>query len=435
MGRDGGAVRAQGVELSATFLDQLLLSGQSFLIGALFVALATKTEYGAYLLLASALLLVTSAHNALICTPFTSVVSRLEGYERTRARDGFFLLQLQASAVLAALFAAGTWILTAGQRHPDPLLAFAIGLAVLGTCARDFRRTEYFLGEDLRGLLFTDTLYVATGLLLLGAGAWMGHGLGAALALAAVGAAGLLTGLRRTTRDRDDVLGLRLASRAWTLARDQARWTFPWTLVSWCQNSSYPYLIALAASAAAVADAGAARLILMPVTLFSVGWNRLFFARAGRHLGRGSRGQVWTLAVRGAALLGAIVLLYGIAALLLASFRSGALLPVSYRHLSGLVLAWSLYFLVTTVRGVGSAALLAHQEARRLFRISAFAAAVSLPVALLLGRAVGPGGLIAGIAGGEAVIAVSVWSTLAGFERGELAPEEALAERRNPWAA
>jgi O-antigen/teichoic acid export membrane protein len=244
---------------------------------------------------------------------------------------------------------------------------------------------------------------------------------------------GMLTGFRKTTRDAGDLLGLGLCSRAWSLAREQARWTFPWTVISWLQNSSYPYLIALGAGALAVADAGAARLLIMPVTLFSVGWNRLFFARAGRRLGSGARGDVWAIATRGVALLAVIVLIYCAAPLVLTTFRGGALLPEKYRHLTGLVLAWSAYFLVTTLRGVGSSALLAHREARSLFRVSAIAAAVSLPAAMFLSRAWGPAGLILGLSGGEAAIAVSVWSTLAGLERVER-PQE-MPQRRDTRAA
>jgi hypothetical protein len=84
---------------------------------------------------------------------------------------------------------------------------------------------------------------------------------------------------------------------------------------------------------------------------------------------------------------------------------------------------------------VGSAALLAHQEARNLFRVSAIAAAVSLPIALFLGRAWGPAGLILGLAGGEAGVAVSVWATLAGLERGGEASREAIPQRGDPRAA
>jgi O-antigen/teichoic acid export membrane protein len=362
---------------------------------------------------------VTSVHNAVICTPFTAVVSRLTGAERIWAADGFYWLQLLAASVVAVALAVGAFSWTVFQGHPDPWMGLAMGFAVLGSCAREFRRTEYFLKEDLRGLLVTDGGYVLTGLIVLGVGMKLSHGLSASLALFAVGVSGLFTGLRRTVRDQGDVLGVRLGSHAWGLAREQARWTFPWTVISWLQNSSYPYLIALCAGALAVADAGAARLMIMPVTLFSVGWNRLFFARAGRRLGTGSRGDVWSLATRGVAMLAVIVLIYCAAPLALTSLRGGALLPEKYRHLTGLVLAWSVYFLVTTLRGVGSAALLAHQEARSLFRVSAIAALVSLPIALFLGRAWGPAGLILGLAGGEAGVAVSVWSTLAGLTRGE----------------
>ena len=421
------------MELSATFLDQLLLSGQSFLLGALFIALASKSEYGSYLLLVSALLLVTSVHNAVICTPFTAAVSRLTGAERIWSTDGFYWLQLLAGSVAAVVLGVLAVVWTIAQGRPDAWMGLAMGSAVLGSCAREFRRTEYFLREDLRGLLLTDGLYVLIGLLLLGAGMKLQGGLSASVALLSVGAAGMLTGFRKTTRDSGDHLGLGLASRAWGLAREQARWTFPWTLISWVQNSSYPYLIALGAGALAVADAGAARLLIMPVTLFSVGWNRLFFARAGRRLGSGARGDVWPIAARGAAMLAVIVLLYCAAPLALTSFRGGALLPGKYRHLTGLVLAWSAYFLVTTLRGVGSAALLAHREARSLFRVSAIAAAVSLPVAMLLSRAWGPAGLILGLTGGEAAVLVSVWSTLSGLERAER--PHGIPQRRDTRAA
>ena len=66
------------------------------------------------------------------------------------------------------------------------------------------------------------------------------------------------------------------------------------------------------------------RLLVTPVTLLGVGWSRLFFARAGRRLDSAPRGELLKTAVRGAAVLGGLIVLFCVGAMaVIGSIKDG----------------------------------------------------------------------------------------------------------------
>ncbi|HZI89508.1 MAG TPA: hypothetical protein VFD83_03550, partial [Candidatus Polarisedimenticolia bacterium] len=276
-------------------------------------------------------------------------------------------------------------------------------LAVIGSWMREFRRTEGFLRQSPREVLRGDLQYAALCCVAVGAEVAMQRKLSAALVLAFVGAAGIVTGLRRFGQApaNGDTL-----TQLWP----QVRWTIPNVVVTWMQGNSFPYFVAMFAGARGVADLSAARLFLMPISLLSVAWARVFQPQAGERLAAAEPESVFAMARSGAAQLFLVGVTYGVLLFGIGALGGWRLLPDRYAGIVGVMVLWWVYFLVSCVRSVATVGLIAHLVFKRLFSFSVLVAVISVPLMLLSGQWLGYEFIIAGMALGEAFLAFLLWS-------------------------
>src|SRR4051812_40784449 len=263
-----------------SMLDQMLLSALNFLIGATFVALSPKEEYGSYVLVFGFLLLLSSIQNALINTPLTANGSKLLGDERNRFIETMYRSQTAACAVVAVALGLGVALWPSGDRHGSLALGAATFVAVFGSWMREFRRTEGFLRQAPREVLWGDLKYAALCCIGLASEILLRKKLSAPGALALVGLAGIVTSVRIPRFRRLVSENESAVPPLWP----QVRWTVPNVVVSWAQGNSFPYFVAMLAGSRGVADLSAARLFLMPLSLLSVAWARVFQPSAGERL-------------------------------------------------------------------------------------------------------------------------------------------------------
>jgi O-antigen/teichoic acid export membrane protein len=408
-GPAGPWITTEWIRFAVVMADQALMSGLSLFIGALFIARAPKEEYGVYALVVALVLLLNGVQNALVCTPLTANGARLQGEEQGAFIDRMFGLQTSLALVLAGLTGVGIWMWERGSGHAETeALARATAVAVMGAWMREFRRTENFLRLQVWKALFGDVAYLVlacTGLLLVGAHTGT---MRASWALAVVGVAGVVTGLR--TFHGSQVRAPMLPTLR--LIGGQGRWTLPGVVVTWAQSTAYSYLVALIVGSTAVADLSASRLFLTPPSFAVAAWSRLFIPRAGRLIAVGGDQAVWRLARRGAAELLVLTLAYVTLLAVFFSLGGVRLLPTKYAGAGTLVAAWAIYFLVNILRGVASTALAAHTAFRSLFVLSLWTALLSVPIMILGLRAVGTVGVIMGMLITEALLACLVWRDL-----------------------
>jgi O-antigen/teichoic acid export membrane protein len=390
-------------KVAVSVLDQLLLSALNLLIGAAFVVLSPKEEYGNYVLVFGFLLLLSSIQNALVNTPLTANGSKLTGEARARFIEGMYGVQTAACVVTALVLGVGVWLWPVGDRHGHLVLAAATVVAVFGSWMREFRRTEGFLEQRPTSVLWGDLAYVALCCAALGVELAVRHRLSATGALMWVGLAGILTGLRRPSA---------LRPPDWVLLWPQVRWTLPNVVVTWLQGNSFPYFAAIIAGTRGAADLAAARLFVMPISLLAVGWARVFQPQAGEKLADSDPEAALAMARTGALQLFSVGIGYGVLLLGFGALGGWRLLPAQYSGITTPIILWWIYFLVSSTRGVATVGLIAHLAFKQLFSFSVVTALASVPLMIVAGRWLGPEFIILGMALGEGLLAAVSWRQL-----------------------
>jgi hypothetical protein len=181
----------------------------------------------------------------------------------------------------------------------------------------------------------------------------------------------------------------------------------------WVQGSSYPYVIALMADTAAVADFAAARLPAAPLALLCAGWTRFFLPAASSTLAEGGAGVLWRKSRMAVGLPIGLMIAYLTALFAIHAIAGAAFWPAKYAHLGPLVGLWCLYFLFTAVRGVASTALLAQMAFRTVFSRTSISAVAAIAGMLVLGLLWNLPGILVGMLVGEAVLGVLGWREFA----------------------
>jgi O-antigen/teichoic acid export membrane protein len=390
----------------------VLLSLQNMLIGISFIYGSTTHEYASYSLIYSALLLLASVQNVVVLVPLTTKGSAAREEDRHGVLDSMVGAQsvlLWASGLGLAAFSLTVSI--------EPLLhrvALCLGCiaGVVGSWVREYRRSEQILLGHHVQLVWADVL--STGVLLAGLLATIsGFGtLGAAVALFITGLAGIAGSLAA----RPIALWPKTLRIGMLTARDllsESRWTLPWTLLVWLQNSSFPFLVMALAGKTAVAEVAAARLAVAPIGLLAGGYNRALLPQTAGAVARGEVKSVLPMAERGMGVLTGTVATYSLAVLLLVGIGLARALPPAYANSLWIVPVWVAVALGSALRGVSSTALLSLGRAQDLLGLAIVGSAVSVTAAVILSQRFGAGGVIGGVAIGEILLSLLAWRTLA----------------------
>lgn len=388
------------------FLSQALLSGLAFFTSILFIAFASKSEFGIYGMVYAAILLSGGVQNALILTPMTVSAPAFADGERPD-----FIRRLAAAqgavCVLLALAFGGT-ILAIGQGN-GVWLGVSSALALAGAWSREFRRTERLLDGRFTRLLLGDTALVVLAGAGIGAVVIAGKPLTAALGLAITGLAGLVTGAPRawtrlaTSTER---------SRVWqtmVALRGQIQWTVPGVAVTWLQGNAYAYVVGLSLGAARVADINTARTVIAPAVLALTAWNRYQLPRIASAMGRGGSGEILKHAKRSRLWVATGAALYAAAAISAIAWFGDSKLLGKYASTGEIAVPWLVFLLFSGVRSTASIPLLARSEFRLVFLFTASSAVVTLLATVGLASTHGPSAVVWAVAGGEAILAWLCW--------------------------
>ena len=388
--------------------DQGLLSLLSFIAGALFVRYGTKTEFADYALVVSALTLASSFQAAGLTTPLTSLAAQLKPGARASFCRGFSRLNI-ILAVLCAVVVAVCFSLLPIARDQSLFLALACAFAVGGLWVREFQRTELYLHDLVRLALRTTALSVLVSLSIIAVLLGAGHPMTAELALVAFATGSVLAAVLGTRANVSSNGPATTVAEAAAALAPYAKWSLPWTALTWLQNGAFAFIAGVVVSHEAIADVSAGRLLLAPIGLVIAGWARVYLPQAGAEIGSANIQRAWRLTTQSAIALGGIVVLYGGGATLAYHSVLSAVLPDGYRQLGVLVLAWGVYFLANVLRGVGTSALLTMGRFRTILGITLPGVAVGVASSVVLGGWIGASGVIYGMAIGEGVVCGGAW--------------------------
>lgn len=396
-------------DLFSGVAGQSLLSAASFAISLVLVRVASKEHFGLYTLGTTVMTLAAGMMNALIYTQMTVTGPRIQAAARPVYHGAMLLAQY---IVLVPVVVAGVVaiLLSASNSGADALqtriLAPAVGIACLGYALLDFsRRLNYLTGHGPRALAY-DSIYVALlalGLALLVALGesdrlyWFIFGL-ICLAAVACGLAALkpheLPWAAAASRVRPSL------TDAWR----NGSWALAGMLVTWVQGSAYVYMLQLAMGSTAVADANAARLLMVPPLVLQTGLGIAVLPRLASSTAAGDRHAAAQLALKvfGPVLLG--VLLYSALVLSLWEPLSGVMLGTEYVGLRAVVLAWAVVIGLIVIRAGLSALLQAERRFRALTLSGLAAATLVLLCTILLVREFGVVGAVMALGAGELLL-------------------------------
>lgn len=367
---------------SAAVIDQGMLSGTSLLIGLLLVRFTTSQDYAIYVLLQSALVLVTSAHSGFVCGPLSIIAPKKSAEEKRQMVGAVRTSQnrLLAPLVFVAM-SAPVLGYTTGRLSKTSALVIGIGIIAAWTAVkRNYVRNVLLIYARARTLVSVDGVYAIV--LLLGV-LWAAFGSASPAVWTAVALA-VSAWVCAICADR--AFGRQIgwakadARPMWLEMRSLGIWSVLGTVIYWLFSRSYNYILASRMNLVAVANVNEVRLMIMPAILLTVGLQSMLtpFAAA------------WNAEVGFAKLLRRLVnilLLVGVCELaylaLVWTFRDwvdSAILHKRIGNRDALLLLWIALAIIVLLRDVLVSAVYALGQLRWLAWQIGFCALVALTV-------------------------------------------------------
>ena len=382
-------------------VNQILLSGASFLTGLILIRGSSETQYGYYVLIMATVPLLVQLQGAFLQPPLTAKVTHSPEAERRSYIGGLFagqrrlLLGATIAAVIACLVARfSTWLTS-----DEFFICISSVLATAAWLFRDFFRMALNAYRRPFDVLRADSVYAV----LLVAGAYFATYSQSAAALAAlsIALASLLGGVMLSrmlwshdpwaTSGDSDALSKSVRIGTWAAVGAGIHWTF---------NQGYNYVVAANLDVAALAATSATRLTLMPIGLFSLGISGLMFPTASLWLRDHGRAGLLKRLLAFSFAMACLTIIY---IAILWNVRDWVFLNVMRRDFPQrdlLLKIWSLTFLSTIVRDQLIFFLIVQNRFKLLAALTFVCALIGVSASYVaiqqLGPAGGPLGLMAG---------------------------------------
>lgn len=364
----------------ASVVDQVLLSGANFIAGFLMIRYTSDVNYGQFVLAQSAVLLLVSAQGAWLSGPLSAIVpSKPAATKRlmigaVRASQSRFLRWVAVSLLAIAVTLYATGFLSAS-------LALVSGTTILAGWAaleREYLRSVLLIYSRPHWMLRADTVYVVCVVAGIALAAYLRHSAGvcAIFALVISAWAGMLVSHRMLSSDPGWISGD--ARPFLQEMRALGVWATVGAVTYWLFAQSYNYVLATRLNLTAVASVNAARLVIVPVTVFSLGINNLLMPLAANWLTQfGLAKMLRRLAVVSLAII-ALDLVYISLAWIFRDWIIGSLLHKTIADRDRLLVLWACVALIFLPREVLQAGLFALRRVKSMAWLIGLSAVVSL---------------------------------------------------------
>ncbi len=397
-GRHGVFVRM----FSSAVVNQAVLSAASLMVSLVLIRHTSDHEYGYYVLVVAAMLLLTSLQNAFYAPSMIVRMTRFDRAQRSDLVGGLYREQRTVwtcAAVAAVGAAAALWAfgIFNGTTGPIVITGIVVALAVL---RREYFRTVLLAYRRAEDVLKADVPYVV--LLVAGAAVATLSPAPAMTAVLGLGLSALIGGalLARALR-RHEHWDIRGAPGILREIAPLAVWSTAGAVVHWSFSQGYSYLVAGTLDITAVAAIGATRLLMMPINLLSTGIGSLMLPLASSWLHQHGAGTVLRRLSLFAAGLAAATLCYFVLMWLVRDWLFATVLRKQFADRDRLLLLWGAISLVTVIRDQ----LIYLPVSRERFRPLTAQALVSAIAALIVSywgmRFYGVWGALIGVLTGE----------------------------------
>lgn len=396
-------------------IDQAMLSAANFGVGILLLRYAPEHEYGYYVLAFSALQLMSSAQGAWITGPLSVLASKRSDERRREMVGAIERSQSRFLQRCAALLPPLPMALAATGLVPlhDALIASATVIAGWLMLRRELMRSVLLIYSRPQDVFRLDQVYAGAliGLAALAAVLAPAAGACAVLGLGLAAALGALHGRRAFDRRIGWVEVP--AAPIWAELRPLGKWAASAAVIYWVYSQSYNYVVAARLDLDAVAYINAARLMMMPMVLLTMGVGQLLVPNASGWLHREGlpslMRRLWQffagLLVLDGIYVGVIWLLH--------NWVAAVVMDTVIPQLDLLVVLWAVHLTLSMTRDVFLAGALALECHRPLAWFTALAALVSLSGAWMMVGRFGPPGAIMGTIAGEVVSLAGVGLVIA----------------------
>jgi O-antigen/teichoic acid export membrane protein len=271
-------------QFSSAVLDQMVLSGTNFVVSLLLIRYSTDQDYGLYVLVQSAVLLLTTCQTAWLTGPLATLTPRLSPEQRVHTITSVKRVQrrtlMLGAIVLLTLPALGyvTGLLSG-------LLAAVIAVGIVASWAalrREYLRGLLLMYSRPHTLLFADAAYAGV----LGAVVTTAVVLGryiVVVAACAVAIAGMIgAGVANRSLARDPGWREGESPSIWLELRRMGNWALLGSTIYWFLGQSYSYTLATRLDLKAVADVNAVRALVNPTIILTIGVVSLLTPTAAR---------------------------------------------------------------------------------------------------------------------------------------------------------
>ena len=352
-------------------IDQALLSGLNFSVGIVLIRYASKETYGFYTLLAAAAILSTTLIEALIGAALTTTATQLPPGERQDLVSRVARLQWVAAVMVATVFGVGSgFSANAFALSESPYLigiSFSFFVASLGV--REYCRTALFIESQTLAVTQLDAVYVALTMIAVGSLLATSQPVTVSQIVSVFAAANLLSALTQSTRLWRQSLGFDIkqyyidAQTLWQLSQ----WAFVGAFVGWIGNNIYLYFAGSYLGIEASAELNASRLMMIPVALLGVAWSRVARPTVGSMLANREWDKLDRFAWLSFLSLGGITVAFTSVLVLCLPWIESSILGEKYKQAMHLVPMWGIYFLLNSVRTVGTTLLACFGAFKALF--------------------------------------------------------------------
>jgi O-antigen/teichoic acid export membrane protein len=404
--RAGAGARSRLLQLfSTSVVDQIMLSAGNFFVGFMLIRRTSDADYGMFVLVQSAILLLVSGQNAWLSGPL-AVLAPKRPPDQRRAMVGAVAgsqIRLLVWATAASLLVPLAGLLL-GRLTTLVAAVAAVGiLAAAASLQREYVRSVLFVYSRSNDVFVSDAFYVAA--LLVGALlAAFGPAPRVLWAVAGVLAAAWCGGAvahRSLGRNPGWVGGD--ARPYWREMRPLGIWSALGAVIYWSFGQSYNYMLASRVNLTAVADVNAARLLLMPAFVVALGIKSLLIPSAASWLAESGLARlVKRLAVFAAGIV-VLDLMYVACVWLLRDWMTDDLLHKHIGDRDALLLLWASIAIIGLVRDVLQCALIALESFRPMAWLTGLSAVISLSLTWFGLAWWGPRAALIGVISGECV--------------------------------
>jgi O-antigen/teichoic acid export membrane protein len=355
-----------------SFVDQALISAFNLVLNLAFIAYASPSEFGRFVLVLAASFFLTSGQNALVVMPLNFLLPGRPVAER----DGHLSMLTSANLALAAIalpLGVGLGLLI----DAGPVLTLCILGYFLTIVVREYVRNLMVVsGRMGRTLVYDVSAIVASVVLIL----LLWNVLPPESAVLAGMAGGNFISFAFGRFDlKLDVHAFRAHLMAYGKVWRDTRWALQGALQNEVSKRSYAFFVERMRDAAALGTLNAGRVALSPLQLIPFAWARVARPRLVEELQAGRTSSISRMLWSGAALITGASVLYALALALAWPLIETFVFKNRYAGIEVIVICWWVHTLVVGIATVASTLMEARRQFRELAAVG-LAGAIVIPV-------------------------------------------------------